>query len=249
MADAIGRTLCRLGVSRRHLLEWVPAAQAMTDPRLDLAGFTRRMAGAILVGAVGAVAALAFGHGSWPVAFPFVALWVASPAVAREVSAAARSSGRLADVRRRRRCAQARRAPHLAVLRDLRHGDRQHAAPRQFSGATPTPVVAHRTSPTNLGLYLLSVVCARDFGWIGTEQAIDRLEATLATMSGLERFRGHFYNWYDTRDLRPLDPRYVSTVDSGNLAGHLIALANACREWSRPSRRSAAAHRRRRRRA
>ena len=87
MADAIGRTLWRLGVSRRHLLEWVPAAQAMTDPRLDLAGFTRRMAGAILVGAVGAVAALAFGHGSWPVAFPFVALWVASPAVAREVSA------------------------------------------------------------------------------------------------------------------------------------------------------------------
>ena len=57
------------------------------------------------------------------------------------------------------------------------------------------------------------------------------MEATLATMSGLARFRGHFYNWYDTRDLRPLDPRYVSTVDSGNLAGHLIALANACREW------------------
>ena len=95
----------------------------------------------------------------------------------------------------------------------------------------PTPAIAHRTSPTNLGLYLLSVVSARDFGWIGTDQAIERLEATLATMSGLQRFRGHFYNWYDTRDLSPLDPRYVSTVDSGNLAGHLIALANACREW------------------
>jgi cyclic beta-1,2-glucan synthetase len=95
----------------------------------------------------------------------------------------------------------------------------------------PAPAIAHRTSPTNLGLYLLSVVSARDFGWIGTDRAIDRIEATLATMSGLQRFRGHFYNWYDTRDLRPLDPRYVSTVDSGNLAGHLIALANACREW------------------
>ena len=95
----------------------------------------------------------------------------------------------------------------------------------------PSPAIAHRTSPTNLGLYLLSVVSARDFGWIGTDRAIDRIEATLATMSGLQRFRGHFHNWYDTRDLRPLDPRYVSTVDSGNLAGHLIALANACREW------------------
>ena len=93
------------------------------------------------------------------------------------------------------------------------------------------PALAHRTSPTNLGLYLLSVASARDFGWIGTQEAIERLEATLATMSEMARFRGHFYNWYDTRDLRPLDPKYVSSVDSGNLAGHLIALANACREW------------------
>ena len=67
---------------------------------------------------------------------------------------------------------------------------------------------------------------------MGTTEAVERLEATLATMGRLARFRGHFYNWYDTRDLRPLDPQYVSTVDSGNLAGHLIALANACREWT-----------------
>src|SRR5208337_1969957 len=87
-------------------------------------------------------------------------------------------------------------------------------------------------SPTNLGLYLLSVASARDFGWLGTEETIERLEAALATMSGMARFRGHFYNWYDTSDLRPLDPKYVSSVDSGNLAGHLIALANACRSWA-----------------
>ena len=95
----------------------------------------------------------------------------------------------------------------------------------------PEPVVAHRTSPTNIGLYLLSIACARDFGWIGTLEAVERLEATLATMARMAKHRGHFFNWYDTRDLRPLDPQYVSSVDSGNLAGHLIALANACREW------------------
>ena len=95
----------------------------------------------------------------------------------------------------------------------------------------PRPVLAHRTSPTNMGLYLLSAVSARDFGWSGTLDFVDRAEATLATMNRLEKFRGHFYNWYDTRDLRPLDPRYVSAVDSGNLAAHLIALANACRAW------------------
>ena len=95
----------------------------------------------------------------------------------------------------------------------------------------PKPGLAHRTSPTNLGLYLLSTVSARDFGWIGTLDAVERLEATLRTMVRLQRFRGHFYNWYDTRDLRPLDPRYVSSVDSGNLAAHLLTVANAAREW------------------
>ena len=106
-----------------------------------------------------------------------------------------------------------------------------HMLPPDNFQEDPRPTVAHRTSPTNLGLYLLAAVSARDFGWAGTNDTVDRLEATLATMSGLQRFRGHFYNWYDTRDLRPLDPQYVSSVDSGNLAGHLIALANACRAW------------------
>ena len=97
----------------------------------------------------------------------------------------------------------------------------------------PKPVLAHRTSPTNLGLYLLSAIAAHDFGWIGTHETVERMEATLATMSRLELFRGHFYNWYETRDLSPLEPKYVSSVDSGNLAGHLIAFANACREVDR----------------
>ena len=106
-----------------------------------------------------------------------------------------------------------------------------HMLPPDNFQEDPNPIVAHRTSPTNMGLYLLSAVSAHDFGWIGTIDTVARLEATLATMGKLQRFRGHFYNWYDTRDLRPLEPHYVSSVDSGNLAGHLLALANACREW------------------
>ena len=109
-------------------------------------------------------------------------------------------------------------------------GAEDHALPPDNFQEEPAPVVAHRTSPTNLGLYLLSTIAAHDFGWLGTVAAIERLEATLGTMNGLERFRGHFYNWYDTRDLRPLDPKYISSVDSGNLAGHLIALGQACQE-------------------
>ena len=104
-----------------------------------------------------------------------------------------------------------------------------HRLPPDNFQEIPHAVVANRTSPTNIGLYLLSVAAAREFGWIGTTDAVERLEATFATLNQLERFRGHFYNWYDTHDLRPLDPKYISTVDSGNLAGHLLALEGVCR--------------------
>ena len=85
-------------------------------------------------------------------------------------------------------------------------------------------MVAHRTSPTNMGLALLANLSAYDFGYISAGRLIDRTEKTLDTMGSLERHRGHFYNWYDTQSLKPLLPIYISTVDSGNLAGHLLTL-------------------------
>src|SRR6185436_16738874 len=97
----------------------------------------------------------------------------------------------------------------------------------------PEPTAAPRTSPTNLGLALLATVTARDFGWIGTLEALERLDAQLSAIERLERHRGHLLNWYDTRTLQPLPPRYVSTVDSGNLAGHLLVVASACNEFAR----------------
>ena len=88
----------------------------------------------------------------------------------------------------------------------------------------PVERVAHRTSPTNIGLTLLSNLAAYDFGYITLGQLIERTNATLDTMERLERHQGHFFNWYDTQTLQPLRPRYVSTIDSGNLAGHLLTL-------------------------
>ena len=88
----------------------------------------------------------------------------------------------------------------------------------------PTPVIAHRTSPTNMGLALLANLAAYDFGYITGREMAERCNNTLRTMLKLERYNGHFYNWYDTFSLLPLHPRYVSTVDSGNLVGHLLTL-------------------------
>ena len=229
MSDAIVRTLVRVYVTRRHLLEWVAAAQAKSGLGLDLWGFYRRMAGGLVL----CLCATAIVDWRRPevlaAVVPFLLLWMVSPAVARWASAPG-----LAAPTAPLSAADAR-ALRLIARRTWRFfttfvGPEDHWLPPDNFQEDPRPVVAHRTSPTNLGLYLLSIVAARDFGWIGTLDAVERLEATLGTMQRLERFRGHFFNWYDTTDRRPLDPRYVSSVDSGNLAGHLIALGHACRE-------------------
>jgi len=88
----------------------------------------------------------------------------------------------------------------------------------------PVYVVARRTSPTNIGLSLLANLSAYDFAYITAAQLIERTDNTLQTMAALERHQGHFYNWYDTQYLKPLHPMYVSSVDSGNLAGHMLVL-------------------------
>ncbi len=229
MSDAISRTLYRLYVSHRLMLEWTTAAKAKRTRRLDVRGFYATMAGAIVLTAVAAVFVEFKGHGGAMVAAPFVILWMLSPAIARWASLPPPSAGAKplspADTMTLR----------LTARRTWRFFEKfvtaeDNMLPPDNFQEDPKPVLAHRTSPTNIGLYLLSVVAAHDFGWIGTHETIERLSATLDTMKRMELFRGHFYNWYGTRDLRPLDPKYVSSVDSGNLAGHLIALGNALRE-------------------
>ncbi len=228
MTDAIVRTLSRLWFTRRNLLEWTTASQTKGSLDLDLAGFYRHMAGAVGVAiAVGALVATVK-PSAVVVAAPFVLLWLLSPVVAWWVSQpAADATGvqlSAADVVTLR----------LTARRTWRFferfvGPEDNALPPDNFQDDPVPVVAHRTSPTNIGMYLLAIVTARDFGWIGTTEMVERIEATLSTVAGLQRLHGHLYNWYDTRDLRPLEPVYVSSVDSGNLCAALLVLSNACR--------------------
>ncbi len=227
MADAVVRTLVRLR-SRRRLLQWVTAAQAGAAPTLSIAGYYRRMAGAPVIGLLVGCLVVTAQPWVWLLAVPFAGLWIASPAIAWWAS---RRSGM-------------QPAPSEADLQALRQVARRtwrffeafvtpadNMLPPDNFQEDPAPVVARRTSPTNIGLYLLCTANAYDFGWIGLADAVGRLEATMATLARMAQFRGHFFNWYATEDLRPLEPRYVSTVDSGNLAGHLIAVATACRGW------------------
>ncbi len=185
------------------------------------------MRSALGVAAAAALLIAASGKASWPWAAPFLACWVVSPLVAWWVSLPPKEvdGPRISE-------AQARKL-RLIARRTWRYferfaGPESHGLPADNFQEVPQPEVAQRTSPTNIGLALLSTVAANDFGWIGTGEMVQRLEATFATLAKLERYRGHFFNWYDTESLLPLEPRYVSTVDSGNLAGHLVALRRAC---------------------
>ncbi len=231
MADAIVRTLYRLTISRRRLLEWVTAAQTSRLLRDDRGRFRWQLAVSAAFALAVFAGVRAAGGGGDMVALPFLMLWTFSPLVARWVSYSPPQSGNLpiadGDVRDLR----------FIARRDWRFFETyvtaaDHMLPPDNYQEEPA-ALARRTSPTNVGLYLLSIISARDFGWIGTQDAVVKLEATIKTMKMLERYRGHFYNWYATEDLRPLHPRYVSTVDSGNLAGHLLVLKQACHEMAR----------------
>ena len=234
MGDAIARTLFRLLVSRRNLLQWVTAAQSSLGSRLKLSGAYWHMGGTLAIAGLTGFSIASLEPRNWWLAAPVVALWLASPALAVWLSRAPRIASQVPvtepDILALRRIARRtwRYFENFVTAED-------NMLPPDNFQEDPQPVIAHRTSPTNIGLYLLACVSARDFGWSGALETAERVEATLATLQRMQRFRGHFYNWYDTRDLHPLEPRYVSTVDSGNLAAHLIVLANSCREWADPA--------------
>src|SRR6266446_6779789 len=227
MIDAIVRTVYRGLLSRRHLLEWVTAARAEKSSRHDLRAFLQLMSPAQAITLAALVMITLTRPQALPIALPFLVAWAVSPLIAfwssrRRIEGAIEFAPK--DVRTGR----------IIARRTWRFfetfvGDEDHWLPPDNFQEDPL-VVAHRTSPTNIGLLLLSTLAAYDFGYVGLVELLERIEFTFASMEKLQKFRGHFFNWHDTRSLQPLWPHYVSVVDSGNLAGHLIVLKQACLE-------------------
>lgn len=239
--DAIVRTLWRLGVSRRRLLEWQSAA--LTEQATSGAlGRTWRAMWPALVPPIALGGWVAWRSFTGPAAnlpllweslfavVPLVSLWAASPLVAYVMSQPivhriAPLSAESRDLARRYARA------HWAYFATHVNAATAWLAPDNVQ-EDPEPVVAMRTSPTNIGLQLLATVSAHDLGFITLAEMLMRLEGAIEAMERMSRHQGHFLNWYDLPTLHPLEPRYVSTVDSGNLAGHLIAVRQACIEYA-----------------
>ena len=228
MVHAIALTLVRMVITQRRLLEWETAATtaaraagllARQGPRVFAAEMWAGPAAGLLV----LFGLLPLHVTSLAVASPFIAAWLASPLVAwwlsRPVVPLRQILGE-ADAQQLRRAA---RKTWAYFERFVTPED--HALPPDNVQEMPELRVARRTSPTNIGMGLLSTLAAHDFGYLDTPALVRRIGDTLTTVERLERHEGHLLNWYDTASTAPLIPRYVSTVDSGNLAGSLMALA------------------------
>ena len=233
MVNAIGLTLVRLTVTQRRMLEWETAAAASRSHGAGVRLFLSEMRASPALAALGLAVVLLLRPSALATALPVLMLWSVAPLIAHELS-------RSAPVRRQELDADDRE--HLrAIARktwlyfETFAGDEDHGLPADNFQEVPEPRVAHRTSPTNIGMGLLATLAAHDLGFIPTEDLAARTEKALDTIERLERHQGHLLNWYDTVTLAALLPRYVSTVDSGNLAGALMALAEGLRAANLPS--------------
>lgn len=222
--DAIARTVVRLTITRRKLLEWETAAEsemgvtgkAPVDLYLEMTPLVSIVIAAFLV---------ALRPSALPMAAPILVVWACSGLLSRwldrplrlgksELTSADEEFLRSAALRTWR------------FFRSLSNEENHWLIPDNVQETPPS--IAHRISPTNLGLLLNAQIAAYELGYLNVAEFVAALEKTLTTMRRLPRCHGHFFNWYDTANLAPLDPLFISTVDSGNLAGCLWTLKQSC---------------------
>jgi cellobiose phosphorylase len=227
--DAAVRSLWRVFYSRQSLLEWQTAAAAERGAGASLGQVVRRMG--MVPGFAVAIAALLIttgAPGAAASASPVLLLWFLAPLVAWWISRPLRTGPTVLadrDVQFLRRIAR-----YTWRYFEVFVGPQENWLPPDNFQEQPGPRVAHRTSPTDMGLALLSNLSAYDLGYLGTGQLLDRTASALDSMERMERYQGHFFNWYDTVTRKALRPLYISTVDSGNLVGHLRVLRSGLLE-------------------
>ena len=220
--EVIIRVSCRMLFSHKHLLDWVTSGKIESGKTKGLVRSYLNMWIAPLISVSVFVCLIILSENTLRSASPILLLWLISPLITWWVSKPlARQTAKLSETA-------------ITYLQKLSRKtwsffeqfvtETENWLPPDNFQEIPSPVTAHRTSPTNMGLSLLANLAAVDFGYLTISEFTERTTGAIDTMQKMERFKGHFYNWYDTLSLAPLFPRYISSVDSGNLAGHLLTL-------------------------
>ncbi len=228
--DAIAHVVVRKTITRKHLLQWTSSAHSAfrIETRSPRAMFWLTMMSSPLLAAATAVLVAWQRPSTFAVAAPLLGVWFVAPELARWVSRRPRPQGdRLTHDDRRKLRLLARRT---WLFFDVFVGPNDQWLPIDNYQEEPRRQTAHRTSPTNIGLMLTATLSAYDFGYIGPSELSLRLRRAFDSIARMPHHRGHLFNWYDTKNLQPLLPHYVSTVDSGNFAGCLLAVKHGCKE-------------------
>ena len=229
--EAIVRTLWRLNVSRRGLLQWTSAAHSAGEVSQTRVGTWREMIAAPLIATAITLLLAWLDPTALLGAAPLLILWLASPEIARFISSKQHKVSEILKPEDRRYLRLVARRTWLYF--ETFAGPDDNWLPPDNYQASPHEEIAHRTSPTNVGMLFLSALTAWDLGHIGLRDLAARMTAVLDTLDRLESYAGHTLNWFETKTLKSLEPRYVSTVDSGNLAVSLLTLSEGCTEAAR----------------
>lgn len=228
MMDAVIRTIYRVFISKKNLLEWVTAADEEKKLSQNLKDYFIRMKASYLLTLL-IIVLLVFNSVNFLYFLPLALLWSVSPYIAYKVSMVDEKERFIlnkADMQNIRRICR----KVWAYYEDLVKDEYCHLPPDNYQEYPPKGI-AKRTSPTNIGLYLISALAARDFGYITTSQLVERVRGTIGTINRMESWKGHLYNWYDIKTLEVLRPYYVSTVDSGNFITYLLLLRQGLIEY------------------
>ncbi len=229
MAEAIIKTLGRVLITKKNLLEWVTAADMELALKNDLSSYYRRMWFAPLYGAAVLTAVVFSYRGYFLLSLAFFIIWLLSPGVAYYISRPANikkevlSEEKLYELRLLSR--------KTWCYFDEFAGQEDNYLPADNYQEEPYKGAAHRTSPTNIGLLMVSYLAARDMGYINSIDLLLRIRRTVDTIDKMEKWNGHLYNWYNTTNLEVLRPKFISTVDSGNLAGYLMVLEEGLKQY------------------
>jgi cellobiose phosphorylase len=220
--DAILRSIWRMFVSHRRLLEWNASSEHKNKNQSGVEESFRNMWFAPAFALASLIGLAIMRPASLATAVPVLLVWFASPAVAWWISLPlTRDAVKLSPEQTIFLQKLSRKT--WSFFEKFVSGEDHWLPPDNFQ-ESPVPTIAHRTSPTNMGLALLANLSAYDFGYLSAAQLLQRTGHAFQTMALLDRYLGHFYNWYETQTLKPLTPLYVSTVDSGNLAAHMLTL-------------------------
>jgi cyclic beta-1,2-glucan synthetase len=221
-ADAIWRTNWRLLISHRHLLQWNPTQNVVSRTNKNLFQTYLSMWFPVLL-AIAVFEWMQFKQtDGMGVSLPFLIAWMLVPAVAWKISLS--DKRKTADLDEKQKLFLNKLARRTWAFFETFVVAADNWLPPDNYQESPVERIAHRTSPTNIGLSLLANLTAFDFGYIPMQVLLVRISNTMQTLQKMEKYSGHFYNWYDTQSLLPMPPNYISTVDSGNMAGHLITL-------------------------